>query len=64
MIQSTFIHNAWINAGRPSSGLIHQERLRARASYRRAIRAAQRAPKQAAWNRMHTAMADKDNSND
>ena len=54
------IHAAWINAGRPSSGPIHQERLRVRASYKRAIRAAQRAPKQAAWNRMHLAMADKD----
>ena len=53
------IHNAWINAGRPGSGPIHQERLRVRALYKKAIRTAQRAPKQAAWNRMHTAMADK-----
>ena len=58
--ESKDIHAAWINAGRPTSGPIHQERLRVRALYKRAIRAAQRAPKQAAFNRMHTAMADKD----
>ena len=54
------VHSAWKNAGRPRSGLIHEERLRVKANYKRAIRTAQRAPKQASWNRMHLSMAEKD----
>ena len=54
------IQNLWIGEGRPRQGPIHEERLRIRAAYKRAIRAAQRAPKQAAWNQLHSSLADSD----
>ena len=38
------------------------ERVRVRAAYKRAIRAAQRAPKQASWDRLHSSLAEKDTS--
>ena len=58
--QSMDIHRLWIAEGRPSSGPTHLERLRVRAAYKRAVRQAQRAPKQAQWNSLHTAMQDDD----
>ena len=54
--QSIEIQKIWISEGRPGQGPTHLERLRVRAAYRRAIRNAQKAPKQASWNRLHTAM--------
>ena len=42
--------------GRPGSGPTHFERMRVRADYKRAIKAAQLAPKQEAWDEIHTAM--------
>ena len=60
--QSIDIEELWISHGRPGSGPTHQERLRVRAAYRKAIRAAQRAPKQAKWNRLHAAMENNETS--
>ena len=54
--KSIEIHALWIREGRPHQGPIHVEHLRARAEYKRALRAAQRAPKQKAWDRLHTAL--------
>ena len=58
--QSIEIHSLWIREGRPRHGPTHEERIRVRAIYKRAIRAAQRAPKQGAWNRMHSSLCDKE----
>ena len=58
--KSKEIHSIWQNAGRPRHGPLHMERLGARAAYKRAIRNAQRAPKQKAWDRMHSNLAEKD----
>ena len=58
--KSIEIQTLWIEQGRPRQGPVHEERLRIRAAYKRAIRAAQRAPKQAAWDRLHTTLAEKD----
>ena len=55
--KSIEIHAIWISAGRPRQGPTNDERLRIRAAYKRAIRAAQRAPKQKAWDRLHTSLA-------
>ena len=46
--------------GRPRHGQIYQERLRVRAQYKQSIRRAKIAPKQASWNRLHSAMATQD----
>ena len=54
--QSIECQKLWIDHGRPRQGLIHQERLQVRAAYRNAIRAAQKAPTQKAWDRVHAAM--------
>ena len=54
--KSIEIHTVWVNEGRPRQGLSNEERLRVRAAYKRAIRAAQRAPKQATWNKLHSAL--------
>ena len=54
-------HNLWKAEGKPRHGPIHQERITTRAVYKRETRAAQRAPKQASWNRMHSALLMKDN---
>ena len=51
--QSMDIHHLWQAEGKPRSGITHNERLRVRAAYRHGIKSAQRAPKQACWNRMH-----------
>ena len=50
----------WIAEGRPRQGVTHAERLRARAAYKFELRRAKSAPKQAAWNRLHTDMIDHD----
>ena len=54
--QSIDIEIVWISQGRPGNGTTHLERLRVRSAYRKAIRDAQKAPKQAKWNRLHVAM--------
>ena len=58
--QSIEIHRLWLDQGKPRNGPIQQERLRVRALYRKALRIAQRAPKQEAWNRLHGSMASND----
>ena len=54
--KSIEIHRVWISVGRPGQGPIHQERIQIRASYRSALRAAQCAPKQKTWDKIHSAM--------
>ena len=61
--QSIEIEGLWISQGRPGHGPTHLERMRVRADYRRAINVARKAPKNAAWNRLHTAMVANDTSN-
>ena len=58
--QSIEIQTLWLAQGRPNQGPIHIERLRVRAAFRRAIRAAQRAPKQASWDKLHSALEQND----
>ena len=58
--QSIDIHRRWDAMGKPRQGLIHLERLRIRSAYKKAIRDAQRAPKQQAWNRLHSSMVSND----
>ena len=58
--KSIDIHNLWISEGRPRQGLIHEERLRVRAAYKRSIRAAQRSSKQQSRNQMHSALRESD----
>ena len=58
--KSKDIHSIWISQGRPRQGPTHTERLRVRADYKRAIRAAQRAPKQKTWDRLHYSLAEND----
>ena len=55
--KSIEIHTLWKNNGCPRQGPINEERLRVRATYKSALRAAQRAPKQATWDRIHTALS-------
>ena len=56
--QSIDIHRLWISEGRPRNGPTNQERIRVRAAYKIAIKTAQLAPKQEAWNKLHTAMVE------
>ena len=60
--RSIEIHSIWKREGCPHQGPTHQERLRVRAQYKTALRQAQRAPKQAAWDRMHSSLAQKDSN--
>ena len=53
--QSIAIQQLWLSEGRPRQGPTYLERLRVRAAYKHAIRLAKKGPKQAAWNRLHTA---------
>ena len=53
------IHRLWQMEGAPRSGDTNSERLRVKAEYKRAIRNAQRSPKQSCWNRLHGAMCAK-----
>ena len=55
--ESIDIHNLWVDEGRPRQGATFTERLRIRAAYKRGIRAAQRAPKQRHWDRLHSSLA-------
>ena len=54
------IHRLWQSEGRPRDGATNTERLRVKAQYKRAIKKAQKSPKQSCWNRLHGAMCDKD----
>ena len=54
--QSIEIHQLWQLEGRPRNGSTNAERLRVRATYKQAMKKAQCAPKQASWNRLHSAM--------
>ena len=58
--QSIAIQELWVNEGKPRSGSTFQERLRVRAGYKQSIRQAKKAPKQAAWNRLHSGMVSQD----
>ena len=58
--KSVAIHNLWIAEGRPRNGATHWERLSVRAAYKKALRLAKRAPKEKAWNKLHSAMEAKD----
>ena len=58
--QSIEIHNIWKDQGCPRQGPANDERLRIHAAYKRALRAAQCAPKQMAWDRLHTALTEND----
>ena len=60
--QSISIHRRWEAVGKPNQGILHLERLRIRAAYKKAIRDAQRAPKQQSWNRLHTSMLSNDSN--
>ena len=57
--QSIDIHRLWKLEGSPRSGATNDERLRVRANYRRAIKTAQRRPKQASWNKLHQTFVSK-----
>ena len=61
--KSVEIHKLWASQGRPARGPIHLERVRVRVAYRAAIKAAQRAPKQKAWNKIHSAMEHSETNN-
>ena len=58
--QSISINSLWISEGRPKQGPTHQERLRVRADYKRAIRWAKKMPKQNAWDKLHSSMESQD----
>ena len=58
--KSVAIHSAWISEGRPRHGSTADERRRVRAEYKSAIRNAKRAPKQKAWDRIHSDFIDND----
>ena len=58
--QSIDIHRLWIAEGQPHHGSTHREKIRVRAAYKRALKSAQRAPKQTSWNQLHGAMASND----
>ena len=57
--QNISIHSIWKSEGKPRSGPTNEERLRVRASYRHAIKAAQKRPIQSCWNKLHTSFASK-----
>ena len=58
--QSIEIHKLWQSQGKPRDGPTQQERLRIKASYKLALKHAQRAPKQETWNRLHSSMVSND----
>ena len=58
--KSIDIHRIWQLEGKPRSGSTNDERLRVRADYKRAIRTAQRTPKQKCWNNLHSHFVSKD----
>ena len=58
--KSIEIHRIWRLEGKPRSGPTNDERCRVRASYKQAIKLAQRKPKQTCWNRLHSSFLSKD----
>ena len=54
------IQRVWIAEGKPHQGPTHREKLRLRAVYKKTLKEAQRAPKQEAWSRLHSAMTTND----
>ena len=57
--QSVEIHRIWQLEGKPRSGPTNSERCRVRAAYKKAIKLAQKKPKQSCWNRMHRSFVSK-----
>ena len=53
------IHRLWLLEEKPRSGPTNDERCRVRAAYKRAIRHAQKKPKQDSWNRLHNTLSSK-----
>ena len=60
--RSIDIHRLWQTEGKPRSGATNEERLRVRAAYKRALKSAQRAPKQESWNKLHGNFVQKDSA--
>ena len=58
--KSVAIHDLWIAEGHPRQGATHWERLSVRVAYTKAICLANRAPKEEAWDKLHSAMQAKD----
>ena len=54
------IQSLWVSEGRPRQGPTFNERLRIRARYKYEIKRAKKAPKQAAWNRLHSSLSSQD----
>ena len=61
--KSIDIHRLWQTEGKPRSGPTNDERLRVKAEYKRAIKSAQRLPKQASWDKLHNTLAQKNTTN-
>ena len=61
--KSIEVHSLWKEQGRPRQGAINAERLQIHACYKRAIRVAQRMPKQQIWDRLHSNLASDDTNN-
>ena len=61
--KSIEIHRLWQLEGKPRSGPTNTERIRVRAAYRKAIKFAQRKPKQSSWNKLHNSFLTKDTTN-
>ena len=57
--RSIEIHRLWQHEGKPRSGPTNDERCRVKAAYKKAIRSAQRKPKQSSWNRLHSSFLSK-----
>ena len=57
--KSIEIHRLWQLEGKPRSGPTSNERLRVRAAYKKAIKSAQKSPKQASWNKLHGSLLSK-----
>ena len=53
--KSIDIHRLWQSEGKPRSGPTNTERLKVKAAYQKAIKSAQRSPRQLCWNRLHGA---------
>ena len=58
--RSIEIHLLWKNNGCPRQGPLQDERLRIRAAYKSSLRAAQRAPKQEGWDKLHMDLSEND----
>ena len=60
--KSIDIHRLWQAEGKPRSGATNDERLRVKAEYKRAIKSAQRSPKQDSWDKLHGTLAQKNST--